>query len=59
MAGLNDPYKYPIEQCDVVDKENLVLFREKRQRWLDWLKTESARTSWQRIGGESPLRSRA
>ncbi len=24
-----------------------------------WLKAESARTSWQRIGGESPLRSRA
>ncbi len=24
-----------------------------------WLETESARTSWQRIGGESPLRSKA
>ena len=40
MAGVIDPYKYPIEQCEVLDKEKLVMFREKRQQWLDWLKTD-------------------
>ncbi len=40
MADLNGPYKYLIEQCEVVNKEKLVQFRQKRQQCLFWLKTD-------------------
>jgi hypothetical protein len=29
-------YKTTIDQCDVVDRDALVLYREKRYEWLSW-----------------------
>jgi hypothetical protein len=41
MAG-DDPYEYPIDQCDVAveSRSALIAFREKRHQWLSWLKTD-------------------
>jgi hypothetical protein len=41
MAG-DDPYEYPIDQCDVAPEHRsaLIAFREQRRQWLSWLKTD-------------------
>jgi hypothetical protein len=30
-------YKYPIDQCDILDKGKGELFRKKRTKWIEWL----------------------
>jgi hypothetical protein len=37
---MTDPYKYPLNECDVLDRSALQLFRNKRQLWLSWLKED-------------------
>jgi hypothetical protein len=39
VAG-DDPYEYPIDQCDVENRSALIAFRQKRCQWLSWLKTD-------------------
>lgn len=42
-------YKYPIEKCDVLDKENLNRFRDKRAEWISWLLGNDAHSIWRQI----------
>jgi len=42
-------FKYPLEQCDVTDKEKLKEFRGKRQQWVEWLKGEDIHSIWKQI----------
>jgi len=40
MSDSGDGYAHPIDQCDVVNKEALKQFRQKRRQWLISLKTD-------------------
>lgn len=42
-------YKYKVEHCDVIDKDRLRLFREKRSDWIAWLSGSDAHTLWRQI----------
>lgn len=42
-------YKYPIEECDVDDKDQLRKFREKRAEWLTWLNGKDPHSIWPQI----------
>ena len=33
-------YTYPIEECDILDREKGEAFRRKRQQWMEWLNGE-------------------
>src|SRR5258708_7845350 len=42
-------YRYPIEACDVIDKDALAQFRAKRLRWLEWLEDDEVHAIWPQI----------
>jgi len=42
-------YQYPVEQCDVSDKERLRQFREKRAEWITWLRGDDPHSIWRQI----------
>jgi hypothetical protein len=42
-------YKYPIEECDVTDKEALRAFRDKRAEWIFWLRSDDQHSVWNQI----------
>lgn len=42
-------YQYPVDQCDVVDKEKLCVFREKRAAWISWLHGDDPHSIWGQI----------
>jgi hypothetical protein len=42
-------YKYPIEDCDAVDKDVLGMFREKRAEWVFWLRGDDQHSVWNQI----------
>jgi hypothetical protein len=40
---------YPVEECDVLDKEGLRLFRDKRSEWISWLQGDDPHSIWRQI----------
>ncbi len=42
-------YQHAIEQCHVLDKERLRLFRDKRETWRFWLRGDDPHSIWKQI----------
>ena len=42
-------YQYPAEECDVLDKERLRQFRDKRGEWISWLRGHDPHSIWRQI----------
>src|SRR4030042_4576533 len=42
-------YKYPMYQCDILDKGKGESFREMRMKWIDWLHGEDPHSISQQI----------
>lgn len=40
-------YKFSVTDCDVLDKERLAKFREKRNQWINWLDDDKHHAIWQ------------
>lgn len=40
---------YPAEECDVLDKEGLRRFRDKRSEWISWLRSDDPHSIWGQI----------
>jgi hypothetical protein len=47
MTNSNPPYRFDIDECDVIDKEKLVSFRAKRREWVDLLDHDEQSVSGQ------------
>ncbi len=42
-------YRYPVEKCDVSDRESLRQFRVKRAEWIAWLRGDDPHSIWRQI----------
>lgn len=42
-------YKYPIEECDILDKAKGKVFREKRRQWMEWWSGEDRHAIYRQI----------
>lgn len=42
-------YEFPIEACDVLDKERVKQLREKRKEWISWLRGNDPHSIWRQI----------
>ncbi|CAN7235552.1 hypothetical protein LJR098_000859 [Rhizobium sp. LjRoot98] len=46
---MNTKYTYPVNECDVEDKEKLRAFREKREQWKRWLDDDPDHAIWSTV----------